>query len=163
MSTVSIEPVSEILLEILQAGASRSAEALFDEWAAKLEPLRREPAGGSTFAAALWYLLNVSEVPKPRIVAASAALPEPTKELFMTGAQQLIQEGLEKGRVEGLEMGRVEGERTALAAMVLRQARLRFGEVPSAAAARITSATTRELERYVEGILTAERLDDLVG
>ena len=163
LRAAGIEPVSETLLEILQAGASRSAEPLFDEWAAKLEPLRREPAGGSTFAAALWYLLNVSEVPKPRIVAASAALPEPTKELFMTGAQQLIQEGLEKGRVEGLEMGRVEGERTALAAMVLRQARLRFGEVPSAAAARITSATTRELERYVEGILTAERLDDLFG
>jgi len=167
LRAAGIEPVSETLLEILQAGASRSAEALFDEWAARLEPLRREPAGGSTFAAALWYLLNVSEVPKPRIVAASAALPEPTKELFMTGAQQLIQEGLEKGRVEGLEMGlekgRVEGERAALAAMVLRQARLRFGDVPAEAASRIASASTTELERYVEGILTAERLDDLFG
>jgi hypothetical protein len=47
--------------------------------------------------------------------------------------------------------------------MVLRQARLRFGDVPSEAAARIASATTRELERYVEGILTAERLNDLFG
>ena len=93
----------------------------------------------------------------------------------MTGAQQLIQEGLEKGRVEGLEMGRVEGlemgiekgrvegERAALAAMVLRQARLRFGDVPAEAASRIASASTTELERYVEGILTAERLDDLFG
>ena len=81
----------------------------------------------------------------------------------MTGAQQLIQEGLEKGRVEGLEMGRVEGERAALVATVLRLARLRFGDVPSETAVRITSASTTELERYVEGILTAERLDDLFG
>ncbi|MCK6576403.1 DUF4351 domain-containing protein, partial [Myxococcota bacterium] len=91
--------------------------------------------------------------------------------LFMTGAQQLIQEGLEKGRVEGLEMGlemgiekgRVEGERAALVATVLRLARLRFGDVPAEAASRIASASTTELERYVEGILTAERLDDLFG
>ena len=85
----------------------------------------------------------------------------------MTGAQQLIQEGVEKGRVEGLEMGlekgRVEGERAALVATVLRLARLRFGDVPSETAVRITSASTTELERYVEGILTAERLDDLFG
>ena len=153
------EPVSETLVEILQAATRPEAEQLFDQWTARLEPLRDEPAGGSTLVAVLWYLLNVSAVPRPKVVAASEALPEPTKESFMTGAQELIQEGLEKGRQEG----RLEGEHAALAAVVLRQARLRFHEVPPETAARISAASTAELERWIEGILTAERLSDLLG
>jgi hypothetical protein len=148
------EPVSETLVEILQAATRPEAEQLFDQWTARLEPLRDEPAGGSTLVAVLWYLLNVSAVPRPKVVAASEALPEPTKESFMTGAQELIQEGLEKGRQEG----RLEGEHAALAAVVLRQARLRFHEVPPETAARISAASTAELERWIEGILTRRAL-----
>ncbi|MCK6574097.1 Rpn family recombination-promoting nuclease/putative transposase [Myxococcota bacterium] len=120
------ESVTETLVENLQAATRPEAEALFDDWVARLEPLRDEPVGGSTIAAALWFLLNVSAVPDPRIVAASAALPEPVKASFMTGAEQRIQRGLERGRQEG----RQEGERAALVFIVLRQARLRFGAVP---------------------------------
>jgi hypothetical protein len=105
------ESVTATLVEILQAATRPEAEALFDDWVARLEPLRDEPVGGSTIAAALWFLLNVSAVPDPRIVAASAVLPEPVKSSFMTGAEQLIQRSLERGRQEGRQAGRQAGRR----------------------------------------------------
>jgi hypothetical protein len=167
MRAAGAEPVSETLVEILQAATRPEAEALFDQWTTSLAPLCDEPAGGSTLVAVLWYLLNVSAVPDERIVAASEALPEPTKESFMTGAEQLIQKGLVKGRQEGLmagrQEGRQEGEHAALAAVALRLTRLRFGDVPPETEARISAASNAELERWIEGILTAERLADLFG
>ena len=92
-------------------------------------------------------------------------LPEPTKEKFMTAAEEWMLEGMEKGLAKGMEKGlakgREEGERAALAAVVLVQARLRFRDVPAEAVARIEAAPKPELERWIERILTAETLDDL--
>jgi flagellar biosynthesis/type III secretory pathway protein FliH len=88
-------------------------------------------------------------------------LPEPTKEKFMTAADEWMLEGMEKGMEKGLAKGREEGERAALAAVVLVQARLRFRDVPAEAVARIEAASKPELERWIERILTAETLDDL--
>jgi predicted transposase YdaD len=99
----------------------------------------------------------VSAIPKPHLAAAADVLPEPTKETFMTAAQEWMLEGMEKG----LEKGREEGERTALAAVVLVQARLRFREVPPEALTRIEAATKPELQRWIERILTAATLDEL--
>ena len=83
----------------------------------------------------------------------------------MTGVEQFYErgrlEGLERGLQRGREEGREEGERLALAAILLRQARLRFGTLPGPTIARVEAAETPELERWLEAILTAERLDDL--
>jgi hypothetical protein len=115
--------------------------------------LHDEPAGWSTLVAALCYLAQVSAIPKPHLAAAADALPEPTKETFMTAAQEWFLEGKE----EGLEAG----ERRALASTLTRQVRLRFRDIPPEAVARIEAATKPELERWLERILTAETLDDL--
>jgi flagellar biosynthesis/type III secretory pathway protein FliH len=118
-----------------------------------------------TLVAVLWPLLSVSAVPDQQFVAASEMLPEPARETFMTGAAQLTQRGLERGlvrgRQEGREEGREEGEHAALAFTVVRLARQRFGEVPAETAARIEASTRAELERYIDTILTADRLADL--
>jgi len=149
--------VAETLLEILQGATRADADALLDEWTARLRPLHDEPAGWSTLLAALCYLAQVSGIPKPHLAAAAEALPEPTKETFMTAAQEWMLEGMEKG----LERGREEGERSALASMLTRQVRLRFRDIPHEAVARIEAAHKPELERWIERILTAETLDDL--
>ena len=151
------EPVSETLLEILQGASGPEASALFDEWTARLRPLRGEPAGASTLCAVLCCLTHVSAIPRPRISAAAEALPEPEKETFMTAAQEWMLEGLEKG----LQQGRQEGERAALESTLTRLVRLRFREMPNHLNARIEAATKLELERWIERILTAETLDDL--
>ena len=126
-----------------------------------LRPLHDEPAGWSTLLAALCYLAQVSAIPKPHLAAAAEALPEPTKETFMTAAQEWFLEGKQEGRTEGLEQGMEKGERMALASMLTKLARLRFRDVPPDSAARIESASKTELERWLERILTAETLDDV--
>jgi len=103
----------------------------------------------------------VSGIPKPHLAAAAEALPEPTKETFMTAAEEWMLEGMEKGLEKGREQGREEGQRSALAAVVLVQARLRFRDIPPEAVARIEAAHKPELECWIERILTAETLDDL--
>jgi predicted transposase YdaD len=147
------DTVSETLLEILQGATRVDADALLDDWALRLRPLHDEPAGWSTLVAALCYLAQVSGIPKPHLAATAEALPEPTKETFMTAAQEWF--------LEGKQEGREEGERAALASMLTTQARLRFRDVPPDSAARIESASKVDLKRWLERILTAETLDDL--
>ncbi len=142
----------ELTRAVLRARAD-DADALLDDWASRLRPLHDEPAGWSTLVAALCYLAQVSGIPKPHIAAAADALPEPTKETFMTAAQEWMLEGMEKGRDQG--------ERAALASTLNKLARLRFREVPAETIARIDAARKADLERWLERILTAETLDDL--
>jgi hypothetical protein len=61
----------------------------------------------------------------------------------------------------GREEGREAGTRHALAATLHKLLRLRFGGIP-AAAMRIEAAPTPELERWIEGVLTAESLEALL-
>ncbi|MFO0756674.1 MAG: DUF4351 domain-containing protein [Byssovorax sp.] len=61
------------------------------------------------------------------------------------------------------ERGRKEGERNAERRMLLKQLRLRFGELPPAAVTRIESADVPELEAWVERVITASRLEDVLG
>jgi hypothetical protein len=151
------DTVSETLLEILHGATRADADALLDDWASRLRPLHDEPAGWSILVAALCYLAQVSGIPKPHLAAAADALPEPTKETFLTAAQEWMLEGMEKG----LEKGREEGERAAFASTLNKLARLRFREVPADCAARIDAATKADLERWLESFVTAETLDDL--
>ena len=155
------DTVSETLLEILQGATRADADALLDDWASRLRPLHNEPAGWSTLVAALCYLAQVSGIPKPHLASAADALPEPTKETFMTAAQEWMLEGMEKGLAMGRQEGREEGERAALAVVVLVQARLRFRDIPAETVARIEAAPKSELNGWIERILTAETLDEL--
>ena len=95
------DTVSATLLEILQGATRADADALLDDWASRLRPLHDGPAGWSTLVAALCYLAQVSGIPKPHLAAAADALPEPTKETFMTAAQEWFLEGKQEGREEG--------------------------------------------------------------
>jgi len=159
------DTVSETLLEILQGATRNDADALLDDWASRLRPLHDEPAGWSTLVAALCYLAQVSGIPKPHLATAAEVLPEPTKETFMTAAQEWMLEGMEMGLIKGREEGREEGleagERRALAATLSKLARLRFRDVPPVIATRIEGASKADLEQWLERILTAETLDDL--
>ena len=161
------DAVSETALEVLQAGSRPESVALFDDWVERLGVLRREPGGASTLAAFLWYLLTVSPIEDARIIEAAEELPEPVEEEFMTGLERLRRAAREEGREEGHQAGREEGReagtRHALAATLHKLLHLRFGGVPAAAAMRIEAAPTPELERWIEGVLTAESLEALLG
>jgi hypothetical protein len=157
------DAVAETLLEILQGATRADADALLDDWAARLRPLHDEPAGWSTLIAALCYLAQVSAIPKPHLAAAADVLPEPTKETFMTAAQEWMLEGMEKGLEKGREEGRQEGEHTALVSTLTQLIRLRFRALPPEVTPRIEAASKAELQCWIERILTAETLDDLLA
>jgi hypothetical protein len=67
-----------------------------------------------------------------------------------TIAEQLRQEGEAKGRQEGQR------------GIVLKQLRIRFGEVPDRVVARLDAATSEQLDRWAERILTAKTIDDVL-
>ena len=75
-------------------------------------------------------------------------------ELMMTIAEQWVQEG----RQEGMEKGEAKALRR-------RRVQVKFGppEPAAAAAARIATAESAQVERWLERILTAQSPDELLG
>ena len=69
------------------------------------------------------------------------------KELVMTIAETLHEEGRAEGRVEG----KVE--------TLLRLARLKFGAIPRSLATRLRGATNEDLDRWLDAMITADDLD----
>jgi len=72
-----------------------------------------------------------------------------------TLAQQWLEQVMEKGLAKGRAEGRAE--------LLLRQARLRFGIVPSEIEQTIRTADIDTLDRWAERILTAASLDELLA
>jgi hypothetical protein len=72
--------------------------------------------------------------------------------------QKLRAEERDEGRKEGRKEGHNEGERNLL----LRLLRVRFGELPAAALARIEAAQVAELERWGERLLGAQTLAEVL-
>ncbi|MGK4004523.1 DUF4351 domain-containing protein [Sorangium sp. So ce1036] len=63
-----------------------------------------------------------------------------------------------QGRLEGRQEGRQEGER----AILLRQLRARFGELPAAAVSRLEQAESATLEQWAERVLSAKTLAEVL-
>lgn len=76
------------------------------------------------------------------------------------GLEEGRREGLVEGRREGLEVGRREGQRI-VEAVLSRQLRKRFGELPDWVPAQLSQASTEQLECWAEELLTAESLESL--
>ncbi len=59
--------------------------------------------------------------------------------------------------------GERRGERSAERRVLLKQLRLRFGEVPASVVTRIEAADVPELDVWAERVITATRLEDVLG
>ena len=66
---------------------------------------------------------------------------------------------LEQGRREGENNGLLRGQRE----IVLKLLRVRFGELPEAAVARVNAADVAQLDVWVEQVLEAPTLADVLG
>jgi len=73
------------------------------------------------------------------------------------GIKKGIQKGIQKGRQEGIQKGRQEG----LSGMLIRQFRLKFGELDVEVLDRIQSADTEQLMIWSERILKAKTVEDI--
>jgi len=72
---------------------------------------------------------------------------EKEKEAVVTAGEELI------------ELGRKEGERK----MLLKLLRARFGELPGSAVAQVNAAAQAEIELWVERVITAPSLAEVLG
>lgn len=69
---------------------------------------------------------------------------------------------LDRARREGEHTGLRVGERNAERRVLLKQLRVRFGELRAAIIARVEAAEVPELEVWIERIMTASRVDDVL-
>ena len=76
-----------------------------------------------------------------------------------TEVEEAVMNWFEREMDRSCKDGRREGERRVL----LKQLRLRFGDLPAAVVARVEAAETPELDAWVERFVTASRLEDVLG
>jgi predicted transposase/invertase (TIGR01784 family) len=114
--------------------------------------------GVAALATVLRYIVLVSEIEPASIEAFLAReVGERAREAYMTTAERLEQQGLERG----LERGRAEGRVEGLRAVLSKQLQKRFGPLSSTVSERLASATTTELEQWVERVLDASTVEDV--
>ena len=87
--------------------------------------------------------------------------------MFRSAADQLREEGMKIGRDEGVKIGRDEGLREGVmrgkAATLHRLMAQRFGPVPAAAEQRIREAEEAQLDAWLDRILDAPSLEDVLA
>ncbi len=101
-----------------------------------------------------------------RALCARARASQEAEDTIMNLAEKLRAEGRQEGQREGRRKGREEGLRQGLQAgareSLLRLLRLRFGQVDSAALARIQAADLPVLERWLDRVLSAATLGEVL-
>ncbi|MFO0564168.1 MAG: Rpn family recombination-promoting nuclease/putative transposase [Polyangiaceae bacterium] len=117
------------------------------------------PSGVAALAQICSYILHTTEVTRSTLEPFFARLGEGAKEALMTGADQLIAEGIARGRAQGLAEGKVEGKAEGKAELLERQLRIKFGEIPAATRERLARATLEQLDRWAERLLACDTLD----
>ena len=76
-----------------------------------------------------------------------------------TIAETLLEQGEVRGLAKGEELGLAKGK----AETFLRQARIRFGNVPAARAAEVRAVDAATLDRWLEALVVADMLEGVFG
>lgn len=90
-----------------------------------------------------------------RFAEAARAIDPEGEHAIMSTMQELIQQGEAKGRAEGELRGRAE--------TLLKLLRLRFGAPPASVVERIAGADVATLDRWVERVLTAASMEEVLA
>ena len=152
----------------------------FEHWGALMTEASQAPSGMEAIRQLMRYLalaspnLNMAEfrakirkyLPKAE-TELMTIYEQAHQEGLQAGRQEGRQEGLQAGRQEGLQAGRQEGRQAGLlegqVRTLAKQLVSKFGELPNAYAARLQAASSEDLDRYVERILTADSLASVFG
>ena len=119
-------------------------------WKAQFHAVCESPSGLEAIELLLRYIMVGADVPHDDLVQfADNHLGKDIKEVVMTLADRLREEGREQGR----EQGRQE--------LVLRLLAIRFGQLPDSVSLRVRSAVEDKLDLWAEKILTATSLDEV--
>ena len=80
------------------------------------------------------------------------------EEFEQRGMEKGIQKGIEKGIEQGIEQGIIKGETLLLQRLLIK----RFGPLPDHAAQQIESATVGQIDVWIDRVLDAQSLDDVL-
>jgi hypothetical protein len=126
------------------------------------EVLASRTGDGVKAVAALFRYIGVTNpTVKPDVLRGllpSGRGPE-VEEAVMNWFQEQIEQRSQDARRDGLLQGQIEGQRRLL----LKQLCLRFGELPAAVVLRVDEADASRLDLWAGRVLTASRLDDVIG
>ena len=134
-------------------------------WTGLFREVRRTPNGASALATIWRYVFMVHErfrdVEFLPILVAAAGRDE--EEDIVNVADQLIERGRQQGLEKGLQQGREEGAQRKARELLVKLLERRFGPLPEPALARVDAADTAELDLWVERVLTAATLAEVLG
>jgi hypothetical protein len=126
------------------------------QWKDLIATVLAEPDGVRALTALFRYIAQASPAATREVLR--GLLPGDRAEIeeaVMNWYQQQVQDGERRGESRG--------ERKEAQRLVLKLLRLRFGELPSAVVAQVEAAEVPELELWAERVVTAARLEDVVG
>ena len=143
-------PLGRLVLMALRATRVGFDESVVEVWAEMLDDAERT-APREALLHLLEYLVGTDEG-TALLGALDSSLSSTSQEIVMGLKQELM------------ERGRAEGRAEALAEALLKQLKLRFGEpLPDSAVARVTGASVDEIDAWIERVLTARTLDEVLG
>jgi len=86
---------------------------------------------------------------------------EGIQEGIREGIQEGIREGVLRGRLEGRLEGREEGIEEGLRSVLVRQLKRRFAKEARQYESKVLAASLPEVERWLDNILDAQRIEDV--
>jgi len=135
-----------------------SPEALLEALASFADlfaSLLSAPNGARALAILFEYVSRVAPNTTPQDLERALAKNTPkAQDIAMTIVEQLRQQGLE----QGLEQGRAQGRASTL----LKLLKLKFGTVSTDVERRVVSAAPEQLELFLERILAASSIDEVM-
>jgi hypothetical protein len=134
-----------VLARALEMGALM--EVLW-RWSDVLAEVGRGPDGQQALTVFWEYALLVGKMDPKELHELARAIGPIANEAYMTAAEVLHHHAKAEGKAEGK------------AELVLRQLRLKFGEVPDAVHERVLSAPSGELDVFADRIITASSVDE---
>ena len=156
----TLTTMRNLVAAIIQVEHPASRQALFElidllnDWLADNPELRR--------IFAIWIRAVVLRRSKHAVVLPKI---DDLKELkmtltarFETWAEEFEQRGIEKGLQAGIEQGLLKGEALALKRLLIK----RFGPLPDRAVQQIGSATADQIDLWIDRLLDAQSLNDVL-
>ena len=152
-----------VVLGVLRDARDHDLSELITRWGALMIEAART-AGLEALVAVIQYLLGVRRIEDPRalLTAVREHAGRELEVITMNALDKLKAEGVEEGRAQGRAEGKAEGRAEGKAELLLKQLRLRFGELAPDLVSRVRTATSGELDEMAERILTATSAADVV-
>ena len=158
----AMNAVGRLVLLALKHGRDADVAAELAKLVTLIDEVLRAPNGAEALDTVLRYAMKVGDVTIERLRRELVPLlGARIEEVIMTAGEKLVEEGRQRGLAQGIQQGVQQGVQQGEAALLLRLVRGRFGAVSPEVEARVQVASSEQLERWSDRLLTARDLADL--